>query len=90
MEELDNPRGFGLASRFMANTQWRPPTIPKGWTATKRIYGYWELNCPHGVGHPDPRDPNLNCDGIHGCDGCCSQLHKLLDPTAENPNLQNP
>ena len=52
--------------------QWRPPTIPDGWTATKRIYGYWELVCPHGVGHPDPRDPNLTDGGIHGCDGCCS------------------
>jgi len=39
------------------------------------------LNCPHGVGHPDPRDPGLGKDGhsgIHGCDGCCSEFQTLL------------
>lgn len=29
-----------------------------------------ERICPHGVGHPDPDDPNP--DTVHGCDGCCS------------------
>ena len=28
-----------------------------------------ERMCPHGVGHPDPDDPNPNT--VHGCDGCC-------------------
>jgi hypothetical protein len=62
------------------NKLWRPPTIPKGWTATKRLVGHWELNCPHGVGHPDPRDPNLKHDGIHGCDGCCSIFADWVKP----------
>lgn len=31
--------------------------------------GFMERVCPHGVGHPDPDDPNAS--PIHGCDGCC-------------------
>lgn len=33
-----------------------------------------ERICPHGVGHPDPDEIDLevNAKGIHGCDGCCS------------------
>lgn len=31
--------------------------------------GLMERICPHGVGHPDPDDTNL--DHVHGCDGCC-------------------
>jgi hypothetical protein len=30
-----------------------------------------ERICPHGVGHPDPDDPQSAIDGVHGCDGCC-------------------
>ena len=71
------------------NEQWRPPSIPKGWTATYRsFHGYWELNCPHGIGHPDPRDPNLGTDkysGIHGCDGCCSEFKEFsINPINTN------
>lgn len=33
--------------------------------------GFMERLCPHGVGHPDPDDPNAH--PIHGCDGCCSE-----------------
>jgi len=42
--------------------------LPKGW---KRHYrddrDIWENICPHGIGH---------CDGVHGCDGCCSAWQK--------------
>lgn len=31
--------------------------------------GITERICPHGIGHPDPDDPNP--DKVHGCDGCC-------------------
>ncbi len=39
-----------------------------------------ERICPHGVGHPDPDDLafkesiglNMTVEGVHGCDGCCS------------------
>lgn len=32
--------------------------------------GLMERLCPdHGIGHPDPDDPNP--DRMHGCDGCC-------------------
>ena len=32
-----------------------------------------ERTCPHGVGHPDPDEINLDKNGraSHGCDGCC-------------------
>lgn len=70
--------------RTETEQRWRPPSIPEGWTATfRRFHGYWELNCPHGCGHPDPRDPVLKADeagGVHGCDGCCSDLPELLKP----------
>lgn len=33
--------------------------------------GAWEGYCPHGVGHP-VGVLDRPCDGIHGCDGCCS------------------
>ena len=33
--------------------------------------GIMERICPHGIGHPDPDD--LNVDKVHGCDGCCSK-----------------
>ena len=29
--------------------------------------GIWEDICPHGIGHDR---------GIHGCDGCCTDLYK--------------
>jgi hypothetical protein len=39
-----------------------------------------ERMCRHGIGHPDPDhmafvtsiDAELEWQGIHGCDGCCS------------------
>ena len=33
-----------------------------------------ERICPHGVGHPDfdEIDLDLNARGVHGCDGCCT------------------
>jgi hypothetical protein len=31
-----------------------------------------ERTCPHGIGHPDPDDPNSK-DYRHGCDGCCQE-----------------
>lgn len=33
--------------------------------------GIWEGYCPHGIGHPIGV-MDRECDGIHGCDGCCS------------------
>lgn len=35
--------------------------------------GLMERTCPHGVGHPDPDDPQTHTryGGVHGCDGCC-------------------
>lgn len=30
-----------------------------------------ERICEHGIGHPDPDDPRLYDEGVHGCDGCC-------------------
>jgi hypothetical protein len=41
-----------------------------------------ERLCEHGVGHPDPDDPNYNTKifrqartvaATHGCDGCCTK-----------------
>jgi hypothetical protein len=32
--------------------------------------GIIERICPHGIGHPDPDQPEW-VDGVHGCDGCC-------------------
>lgn len=32
--------------------------------------GLMERICPHGIGHPDPDD--IQVDTTHGCDGCCS------------------
>ncbi len=37
--------------------------------------GIMERICEHGVGHPDPDDIRVRTDeweGVHGCDGCCS------------------
>ncbi len=47
--------------------------------------GLMERICPHGIGHPDPDDlafkqamakkfnrGDVSHEGIHGCDGCCS------------------
>lgn len=39
---------------------------PQNWRTDKYAM---ERTCPHGVGHPDPDDPNNA--GVHGCDGCC-------------------
>lgn len=42
---------------------------PQHW---RRGRGLIERLCPHGVGHPDPDDPETLFDSVHGCDGCCS------------------
>lgn len=39
---------------------------PLNWRDDRKLM---ERICPHGVGHPDPDD--INIDHIHGCDGCC-------------------
>ena len=49
-----------------------------------RMSGIVELTCEHGVGHPDEEltrayNPKTKFNPIHGCDGCCSDLH----PTPE-------
>jgi hypothetical protein len=50
---------------------------PMLWRADRRIL---ERTCPHGVGHPDPDDVGYHVrngrtsEGIHGCDGCCSNV----------------
>ncbi len=36
------------------------------WRADRHMM---ERICPHGVGHPDPDD--LNMETTHGCDLCC-------------------
>lgn len=42
-------------------TQW--------WRGDRKLM---ERVCPHGVGHPDPDDPQSKGYGaVHGCDGCC-------------------
>jgi len=48
---------------------------PTHWRDDRRIM---ERVCEHGIGHPDPDDINVG-DGIHGCDGCCSDLYRYLD-----------
>lgn len=32
--------------------------------------GITERICKHGIGHPDPDDPNAEA-WVHGCCGCC-------------------
>ncbi len=41
----------------------------QNWRADRYLM---ERVCTHGVGHPDPDDPNP--DRVHGCDGCCAPL----------------
>lgn len=47
---------------------------PLHWRSDRGIF---ERICVHGVGHPDPdqaqywRETNQECQGVHGCDGCC-------------------
>jgi hypothetical protein len=45
-------------------------TWPQVWQSNKRLM---ERQCPHGVSHPDPDDPQatLPVELAHGCDGCC-------------------
>lgn len=55
-------------------------TWPQNWRADRRLM---ERICEHGIGHPDPDDlafkrlrfgPEYSWgEGIHGCDGCCSE-----------------
>jgi len=52
--------------------------LPGEWTVNRRANGLIEWVCPHGVGHPAPKEHQghdlRDCDYIHGCDGCCSYL----------------
>lgn len=47
---------------------------PKVW---RDFHMYFERQCPHGLGHPDPDDMAYHVSkgtddgGVHGCDGCC-------------------
>ena len=60
------------------NDLWRPTSIPLGWSAAyKSLSAQWDLVCPHGKSHPHPDDPNLKGDGIHACDGCCSEFKEF-------------
>lgn len=45
-------------------------SFPQNWRADRALM---ERVCPHGIGHPDPDELNLELRGrgIHGCDGCC-------------------
>ena len=37
-----------------------------------------ERTCPHGIGHPDPDEQNINVFiESHGCDGCCQGAYDL-------------
>jgi hypothetical protein len=44
--------------------------FPQLWRSDRALM---ERTCPHGVGHPDPDEYDLDCNGrsVHGCDGCC-------------------
>lgn len=45
---------------------------PQNWRSDR---GIMERMCVHGVGHPDPDDPNVIAgDSVHGCDGCCASV----------------
>jgi hypothetical protein len=48
---------------------------PQNWRGDR---GIMERMCPHGIGHPDPDDPNTKSlvGGVHGCDGCCTPPKK--------------
>jgi hypothetical protein len=47
-------------------------TKTKGWTRHYRDdKGNWEDVCVHGIGHEK---------GMHGCDGCCSELYHQAPP----------
>lgn len=53
-----------------------------------------ERLCPHGVGHPDPDDMSFKktvmseedwvAEGVHGCDGCCSNSDHRRAATVED------
>lgn len=56
-------------------------TWPTHWRGDRQMM---ERLCPHGVGHPDPDEINL--DTIHGCDGCCAQpkeKYEVHTPTTD-------
>jgi hypothetical protein len=51
----------------------RKDTHMKDWPThwRTRSGGFFEVLCPHGIGHPAPEETRTGV-GIHGCDGCCS------------------
>jgi len=52
--------------------------LPQNW---REDLGIMERICEHGVGHPDPDEFMLSKDiynSIHGCDGCCTPIRKLI------------
>jgi hypothetical protein len=53
-------------------------SFPQYW---REDLGIMERTCPHGVGHPDPDEFMISKEiylGIHGCDGCCTPIRKLI------------
>lgn len=39
--------------------------------------GFMERICPHGIGHPDPDELNVETHVRgHGCDGCCAGAYR--------------
>jgi hypothetical protein len=51
--------------------------------------GITERLCPkHGVGHPDPDDPNP--DKVHGCCGCCTPPKKKAAAKKKTPAKKSP
>lgn len=39
--------------------------------------GFMERICPHGIGHPDPDELNVETYVLgHGCDGCCAGAYR--------------
>lgn len=63
--------GTGCSVHHPSNHHMR--TWPKVW---RSWHCYFERQCPHGIGHPDPDDVAylLSIDdepAPHSCDGCC-------------------
>ena len=58
--------------------------FPQHWRGDR---GIMERICTHGIGHPDPDEYKLTLneyEGIHGCDGCCSEDY--VDPNCTHEN----
>ena len=64
MHDKEKCEGQNCCIHNMSNHHMR--NFPQHWRDDWKLM---ERICSHGVGHPDPDDPNE--DRIHGCDGCC-------------------